>query len=149
KVNYVVTVEKLREGWDCPFAYVLGSIGNTATATAVEQLLGRVMRMPYANPTRVPALDSSYAFVLSENIQQTANQLRDKLVETCGFDDRSAADALRVRANNQGGLALGRLPLFAPPPMESLPATLVNRVRYDAPSGTLIFSDLPTAGEAR
>ena len=39
-IRYIVTVEKLREGWDCPFAYVLGSVGNVATETAVEQLLG-------------------------------------------------------------------------------------------------------------
>jgi type III restriction enzyme len=148
-VRYVITVDKLREGWDCPFAYVLGSIGNTATATAVEQLLGRVMRMPFANPTGVPALDCSYAFVLSENIQQTANQLRDKLVETCGFDDRSAADALRVQADLRVGLGLARMPVVVPPAMDSLPATLVNRVRYEAESRSLVFTDLPTAGEAR
>lgn len=67
-VRYVITVDKLREGWDCPLAYVLGSIGNAATSTAVEQLIGRVLRMPFANPTRVPALDRAYAFVLSDDV---------------------------------------------------------------------------------
>jgi type III restriction enzyme len=52
EVEYIITVHKLREGWDCPFAYVLGSVGNVATATAVEQLLGRVLRMPDATPHR-------------------------------------------------------------------------------------------------
>jgi type III restriction enzyme len=56
-VRYIITVDKLREDWDCPLAYVLGSIGNAATPTAVEQLIGRILRMPNANPTRVPALD--------------------------------------------------------------------------------------------
>lgn len=42
QIRYIITVDKLREGWDCPWAYVLGSIGNTATATAVEQLIGRI-----------------------------------------------------------------------------------------------------------
>ena len=95
-VRYIITVDKLREGWDCPLAYVLGSIGNAATPTAVEQLIGRVLRMPNANPTRVPALDRAYAFVLSDDVVRTAMQLRDRMVETCGFDDRSAEDALRV-----------------------------------------------------
>ncbi len=49
-IRYIITVDKLREGWDCPWAYVLGSIGNTATATAVEQLIGRILRMPNACP---------------------------------------------------------------------------------------------------
>ncbi len=62
-VEYIITVEKLREGWDCPFAYVLGSVGNVATETAVEQLLGRVMRMPDATPTDIPELDRAYAIV--------------------------------------------------------------------------------------
>ncbi len=81
-VRYIITVDKLREGWDCPLAYVLGSIGNAATATAVEQLIGRVLRMPNANPTRVPALDRAYAFVLSDDVLRTAMQLRDRMVET-------------------------------------------------------------------
>ena len=111
-VRYIITVDKLREGWDCPLAYVLGSIGNAATATAVEQLIGRVLRMPNANPTRVPALDRAYAFVLSNDVLRTAMQLRDRMVETCGFDDRSAEDALRVTATqSQRGLGFGRIPL--------------------------------------
>ncbi len=73
-IRYIITVDKLREGWDCPWAYVLGSIGNTATATAVEQLIGRILRMPNACPTNVPALDRAYAFVLSDNVVQTAMQ---------------------------------------------------------------------------
>jgi type III restriction enzyme len=47
-VRYVITVQALREGWDCPFAYVLCSLQKLTSATAVEQLLGRVLRMPYA-----------------------------------------------------------------------------------------------------
>ena len=106
-VRYIITVDKLREGWDCPLAYVLGSIGNAATATAVEQLIGRVLRMPNANPTRMPALDRAYAFVLSDDVLRTAMQLRDRMVETCGFDDRSAADALRVTADAWHSAAWG------------------------------------------
>ncbi len=45
-VRYVITVQALREGWDCPFAYVLCSLQKLTSATAVEQLLGRVLRMP-------------------------------------------------------------------------------------------------------
>jgi hypothetical protein len=44
------------------WAYVLRAIGNTATSTAIEQLIGRILRMPNANPTGVPALDRAYAY---------------------------------------------------------------------------------------
>ena len=122
-VRYIVTVDKLREGWDCPLAYVLGSIGNAATPTAVEQLIGRILRMPNANPTRIPALDRAYAFVLSNDVVQTAMQLRDRMVQNCGFDDRSAKEALRVTsAAGQAWLGLGRIPLTAPPAPQSLAA---------------------------
>ena len=141
-VRYIITVDKLREGWDCPLAYVLGSIGNAATPTAVEQLIGRVLRMPNANPTRVPALDRAYAFVLSDDVLQTAMHLRDRMVETCGFDDRSAEDALRVTtAQTQRGLGLGRIRLSAPPNVALLPASLAAKTRYDESLGVLIVAD--------
>jgi type III restriction enzyme len=49
-IRYVITVEALKEGWDCPFAYVLCSLQNARSSKDVEQLLGRVLRMPYARP---------------------------------------------------------------------------------------------------
>ena len=47
-VRYIITVQALREGWDCPFAYVLCSVAEQYGATAVEQIIGRVLRMPKA-----------------------------------------------------------------------------------------------------
>ena len=35
-VRFIITVEKLREGWDCPFAYVLCSLKATRSATALS-----------------------------------------------------------------------------------------------------------------
>src|SRR5690606_26761823 len=43
KVRVIITVQKLREGWDCPFAYVLCSLQQTRSATAIEQLVGRIL----------------------------------------------------------------------------------------------------------
>ena len=142
QVRYIITVDKLREGWDCPWAWVLGSIGNAATPTAVEQLIGRILRMPNATPTRVSALDRAYAFVLSDDVVRTAMQLRDRMVETCGFDDRSADEAFRVcPVSGQGWLGLGRIPLTAPPPAAEWPPALVGKTRYDEPLHTLIVKD--------
>ena len=85
-VNYVITVQKLREGWDCPFAYVLCSVAELSSATAVEQILGRVLRMPKAKKKSRDALNRAYAFVTSDNFQATAEKLKDGLVDGAGFN---------------------------------------------------------------
>jgi type III restriction enzyme len=85
-VRYVVTVQKLREGWDCPFAYVLCSVAELNSPTAVEQILGRVLRMPKARRKTRDVLNRAYAFVASDNFQMVAEKLKDGLVEGAGFD---------------------------------------------------------------
>ena len=108
----------------------------------LEHLIGRVLRMPNANPTGVPALDRAYAFVLSDNVVRTAMQLRDRMVETCGFDERSIQDALRVTAvQGQNRLPLGRIPLNAPPAEGALPSAIAGRTRYDESTRTLVVHD--------
>jgi len=85
-VRYVITVQKLREGWDCPFAYVLCSVAELNSPTAVEQILGRVLRMPRARRKTRDVLNRAYAFVASNNFQTVAERLKDGLVDGAGFD---------------------------------------------------------------
>lgn len=85
-VRYVITMQALREGWDCPFAYVLCSVAALTSATAVEQILGRVLRMPKARRKSRDVLNRAYAFVTSDNFQETAEKLKDGLVEGAGFN---------------------------------------------------------------
>ena len=47
-IDFVITVEALKEGWDCSFAYVFCSVATVNSKKDVEQILGRVLRMPYA-----------------------------------------------------------------------------------------------------
>jgi type III restriction enzyme len=138
-VEYVITVDKLREGWDCPFAYVLGSVGNVATETAVEQLLGRVLRMPEALPTGVAELDRAYAIVQSPDIVRTAQSLCDSLVSRCGFDAESVGDAFRVHRSIdlQGLLPLEAIPVSEPVDVAQLPESVRRKVKYDVTSKTL------------
>jgi len=63
KIEHIITVEALKEGWDCPFAYVFCSVASIRSSTAVEQLLGRVLRMPYASRRHAPGLNRAYAHV--------------------------------------------------------------------------------------
>ncbi|MCC6239365.1 MAG: DEAD/DEAH box helicase family protein [Phycisphaerales bacterium] len=139
KVEYVLTVDKLREGWDCPFAYVLGSVGNVATETAVEQLLGRVLRQPGALPTGIAELDRAYAIVQSPDVVKTAKSLCDSLVSRCGFDAQTVGDAFRVhrQADTQGLLPVATIPVSAPVKESQLPADVRGKVEYDAGSRTL------------
>jgi type III restriction enzyme len=138
-IEYVITVDKLTEGWDCPSAYVLGSIGNVATETAVEQILGRVLRMPHATPTGVPALDRAYAVVQSPDIVRTAQSLRDALVKRCGFDGASVQDAFRISrtANPQRSLALSGMQLMEAPRLQDLPDSVRAKLKFTPSDGML------------
>ena len=94
RVRYIITVDALREGWDCSFAYVLCSLQNLRSNQAVEQLLGRVLRMPYAQRRKSPALNRAYAHVVARSFWDAAGALVDSLVEGMGFDKLAAASVL-------------------------------------------------------
>ncbi len=114
-VRYVVTVEALKEGWDCPFAYVLCSLQNASSAKDVEQLLGRVLRMPYARARRVPELNRAYAHIVSDGFARVADNLTDRLVNNMGFEAYEAALAVVAPVQEAlPGLPAGQGALFAP-----------------------------------
>ncbi|WPB83606.1 DEAD/DEAH box helicase [Sediminicoccus rosea] len=90
-IEYVITVEALKEGWDCSFAYVFCSVSRIQSAVDVEQLLGRVLRMPYAKRRRADALNRAYAFLSEPSFGEAAKTLADKLV-AMGFEEDEAKD---------------------------------------------------------
>lgn len=61
-IRFIITKQALQEGWDCPFAYSLTILGQSRSQTALTQLVGRVLRQPYARKTGLPELDESYVF---------------------------------------------------------------------------------------
>jgi type III restriction enzyme len=89
-VDFVITVEALKEGWDCSFAYVFCTVQNVRSAKDMEQLLGRVLRMPYAKRRQSERLNRAYAHVCGAGTAQVANQLADRLV-TMGFEEMEVA----------------------------------------------------------
>ena len=93
-VRYIITVQALREGWDCPFAYVLCSAQPVRSATAVEQLLGRVLRMPYARRRASEALNKAYAHVSEAKFGEAANALADRLIQGMGFEALDVASMI-------------------------------------------------------
>lgn len=90
-VRFVITVEALKEGWDCPFAYVLASLQSVNSAKDVEQLLGRVLRMPYATARKQESLNKAYAHIVAENFAEAASTLKDRMVQNMGFERYEAA----------------------------------------------------------
>jgi type III restriction enzyme len=117
-VNYVITIEALKEGWDCSFAYVFCSVANIKSAVDVEQLLGRVMRMPYAKRRRIPELNSAYAHVIAPSFAEAADAMLNHLVNM-GFDAEEAAVAIMQRASLPFLPGFEDLPLFRA--VENLP----------------------------
>lgn len=94
-IRYVITVEALKEGWDCPFAYVLCSLQDAKSAKDVEQLLGRVLRMPYARSRATLELNKAYAHIVAQGFARVADQLADRLVNNMGFEAYEAALAIQ------------------------------------------------------
>jgi len=93
-IRFVITVEALKEGWDCPFAYVLCGLQDSKSAKDVEQLLGRILRMPYARPRQQMELAKAYAHIVSTGFACIADQLTDRLVNNMGFEAYEAAMAI-------------------------------------------------------
>ncbi len=107
-VKYVITQKALAEGWDCAFAYVLVSMAGVKSATAVEQLLGRILRQPQAEKREAEALNRSYAFVASRDFGETAAALRDCLVQSSGFNRQEASEFVSAKKSNQEKLDFRR-----------------------------------------
>ncbi len=141
-VKYVITQRALAEGWDCPFAYILVSMAALHSATAVEQLLGRVLRQPEASHRAARALNQSYAFVVSRDFAATASALRDRLVTGAGFERREVSDFVTAARPEQAYLDLesqaGRVVvqpvmvgLTEKPGLKGVPKTIRDKVTWD------------------
>ena len=93
-VRYIITVNALKEGWDCPFAYILASLANKTSRVDVEQILGRVLRLPYTTKHKEELLDLSYVFTSSNDFRNTVENIIEGL-HRAGFSkkDYRVADA--------------------------------------------------------
>ena len=154
QVRYIITKDALREGWDCPFAYVLAVLSRMTAATALTQMIGRVLRQPEAKTTSEPGLNECYVFTFDQEVQAAVESVRRGL-EQEGMGDLGAA----VRTSGKASLAGGRresiarrkefqgLKVFLPRVLSRHPATgewrlldydrdLLSRVDWNALSYT-------------
>jgi type III restriction enzyme len=68
-------VEALAEGWDCPFAYVLATVANKSSKMSVEQIVGRILRQPYAQRSEERCLNTSYVLTSAPDLNVTIDQV--------------------------------------------------------------------------
>lgn len=90
-IRFIITVEALAEGWDCPFAYVLATVANKSSKVSVEQIVGRVLRQPHACRASSRSLNIAYVLTSSADFDGTVQQVVDGL-NGSGFSRRDVVE---------------------------------------------------------
>jgi len=127
-VRYIITKDALREGWDCPFAYVLAILSKTTANTALTQMIGRVLRQPHAQLTHRQALDECYVFTFDQDVNEAVNGVRKGLQDE-GMGDLAASVKVVGGGGNQRvtkKTTLNRREAFAKLPTIFLPKVLAR-----------------------
>lgn len=145
-VRYIITVNALKEGWDCPFAYVLASLADKSSSVDVEQILGRVLRMPYVQTHTHDLLNLSYVFTASSRFTDTLDNIVSAL-NRAGFsqrDFRTAEPALTIPPS-QTANTQPELPLKIPTVPSTTTSTLTNEAEYDTIDPSKINLNTPNS----
>jgi len=125
-VRFIITKQALQEGWDCSFAYVLVILANPSSKTALTQLVGRVLRQPYARKTGVSELDESYVICFKRRAKDLLSEIQDgfdneglgdlksrvRSLEGTGEEDEAARDLFPIRAQFREVAKHTFLPVF-------------------------------------
>lgn len=74
-IRYIITVNALKEGWDCPFAYILATVANRTSSIDVEQILGRILRLPNTRKNEREVLNLSYVITSSNAFYVTLDKV--------------------------------------------------------------------------
>lgn len=121
-VRYIITVNALKEGWDCPFAYILATLANKSSSVDVEQILGRVLRQPYVMQHKERSLNVSYVLTSSSVFQNTLQNIVNAL-QASGFNknDYRAKNVAEISDNSSiQPLPQGQVGLFDTPQTNSI-----------------------------
>ncbi len=135
EVRFIITINALKEGWDCPFAYILASLADKSSAVDVEQILGRVLRQPYVMRHNFPLLNLSYVLTASSKFLETLDNIV-KGLNKAGFSDKDyklADPAMLEAAKKQDPLQ--QLTFFTTPetPTEDI-TNDIDTARISVPS---------------
>ena len=86
-IRYIITVNALKEGWDCPFAYILATVANRTSSIDVEQILGRILRLPNTKKNESEVLNLSYVITSSNAFYATLDKVVSGL-NAAGFTSK-------------------------------------------------------------
>jgi len=86
-VRYIITINALKEGWDCPFAYILASLADRSSEVDVTQILGRILRQPYVMKHSSTMLNLAYVITASIKFQDTLQNIIKGLQQS-GFSEK-------------------------------------------------------------
>jgi type III restriction enzyme len=86
-IRFIITVNALKEGWDCPFAYILATVANRTSTVDVEQILGRILRLPNTKHNTRDVLNLSYVITSSNAFYATLDKVVDGL-NAAGFTSK-------------------------------------------------------------
>lgn len=86
KIKHIITINALKEGWDCPYAYILATLANKTSTVDVEQILGRVLRLPYTQQNNSKFLNLSYVLTCSNDFNTTIQKVAAGL-NNAGFSE--------------------------------------------------------------
>jgi type III restriction enzyme len=104
RIRYIITKQALQEGWDCAFAYCLAILTRPGSKTALTQLVGRILRQPFAKKTGIKELDESYVFCYQQKGAMLLEEIRK------GFRGEGLGDLTgRVAMTDQDEQAQGEI----------------------------------------
>ena len=124
---------------------------------------GRVLRMPCVTRKQREALNRAYAYVVSDQLTTTVQNLRDGLVQS-GFERLDTRDLIRTEADDQqtADLFTQHSDLTVPLPeiaetvalpdeeaLSALPKSLRDKVEFSPEAGTLTIKGGVTPEQAR
>ncbi|EPM4026826.1 DEAD/DEAH box helicase [Salmonella enterica] len=126
-VKYIITKDALREGWDCPFAYVLTVLSKMTAKTAITQMIGRVLRQPHARLTQKPSLDECYVYTFDQDVMEAVAGVKQGLEEE-GMGD--VANQVKATEANKPAAVVSKETLLRRERFRNLPKIFLPRVLH-------------------
>lgn len=103
EIRYIITKLALQEGWDCSFAYALTILTNPSSATGITQLVGRILRQPFARKTKIKDLDECYVYTFRQNASTLVRDIKS------GLEDEGLGDIAGRIVSDEAGTETGGL----------------------------------------
>lgn len=115
EVRYIITRDALKEGWDAPFAYVLASVFNLGSPKAVEQLLGRILRLPNVREKQHEKLNEAYVYTSAEQFNKAVDSIVKGMVENgySKYEVRDSSSPMKYMVSMQARYEGLEIPLMA------------------------------------